>query len=345
MEQEESGRQLNNLMVDRFKENGRITSQRVEAAFRAVVRHRFMPRELSFDEIYEDQAITLKAATSPGIVRLGSPRSSATMPSLLAALLEFATPEPGERVLQIGTGPGYLVALIAYLVGESGTVVTVELDPEIGGAAKARHRAAGYANIRFVTGDGYFGDAEHAPYDKVVATCSCADIPRGWVEQLSDDGSIVLPFALSQHTGLYPMVGFRRRGAVLDGRVVPSLPAVGFLPLHGPSVTYPVIYESGVTEVQRTIGARLFHDSEDRSTKTGLYMVAMLVLADEIARGTEIESIDADRTYETAVHTWQNAGRPTVDRFSLHLAPKSRAPRESLWRFDKHDHTLSVTIE
>jgi len=96
-------------------------------------------------------------------------------------------------VLEIGAGTGYNAALLSELVGQSGSVTTIEIDPEVVAWARARLLAAGYERVRVIEGDGGDGWPAGAPYDRIELTVGAADIAPTWVEQLKPGGILVLP--------------------------------------------------------------------------------------------------------------------------------------------------------
>src|SRR5207249_127779 len=101
---------------------------------------------------------------------------------------------PEDRILEIGAGTGYNAALLAQLTGPGGQVTTVDIDPEV--TAQARHAldTTGYGRVHVVTRDGALGDAEHAPYDRIILTAGAWDVPPAWWEQLAPGGRMVLPY-------------------------------------------------------------------------------------------------------------------------------------------------------
>jgi methyltransferase of ATP-grasp peptide maturase system len=119
---------------------------------------------------------------------VGNPTSSSTLPSLVVRTLEVAGVKDGDRVLEIGTGTGYSTAILCHRLGEK-NVTSVESDPVLAKSAAEHLRAAGYAPT-LVTGDGLQGHQEGAEYDAVVATCAVRYIPRHWLWQLRDGGTI-----------------------------------------------------------------------------------------------------------------------------------------------------------
>jgi len=104
-------------LVDDLRDSGRLTDPAIEAAFRAVPRHVFLPTMRAADA-YQDEAFVIK--TGPD----GLPLSSSSQPAIMAIMLEQLGITPGQRVLEIGTGTGYNAALMAHLVGAPGTVVS-----------------------------------------------------------------------------------------------------------------------------------------------------------------------------------------------------------------------------
>jgi protein-L-isoaspartate(D-aspartate) O-methyltransferase len=116
-----------------------IHSDAVERAVRAVPRHLFTA-DASLEHAYAaDEAVVLKQDTA------GVAQSSVSAPALVAMMLEQAVVRPGDRVLEIGSG-GYNAALLAELVGPSGAVTTVDIDPEVTGRAARCLTAAGYGH-------------------------------------------------------------------------------------------------------------------------------------------------------------------------------------------------------
>jgi protein-L-isoaspartate(D-aspartate) O-methyltransferase len=180
-------------LADALRRLGVLASPEVEEAFRAVPRHVFLPDVPSADA-YSDRAFVIKKGEQ------GQPLSSSSQPAMMAIMLGQLGISPGDRVLEIGTGTGYNAALMALLAGERGLVVTVDIDPGI--AARARENLAagsaprGAAPVIVITGDGGFGAAGYAPYDKVIVTAGAWDIAPAWLCQAGPGGRLVLPLSL-----------------------------------------------------------------------------------------------------------------------------------------------------
>jgi protein-L-isoaspartate(D-aspartate) O-methyltransferase len=154
-----------------------VDDPRVLAAMRAVPRHAFVPRgELA--EAYEDYPLPIEHG------------QTISQPSLVARMTELLELEEGERVLEIGTGSGYQAAILAELTDE---VYSVEIVPGLAGTARGVLDALGYDGIVTERRDGYLGWSAHAPFDAIIVTAAPDHLPQPLVEQLADDGRMVIP--------------------------------------------------------------------------------------------------------------------------------------------------------
>jgi len=99
----------------------------------------------------------------------------------------------GHRFLEIGTGSGYGAAVAREVVGDTGQVTSIEIDPLTHAFAKRNLERAGYADVVLVLGDGGLGHAPRAPYDRIAITAACAAIPPPLVAQLTLGGRIIAP--------------------------------------------------------------------------------------------------------------------------------------------------------
>jgi protein-L-isoaspartate(D-aspartate) O-methyltransferase len=158
-------------MVDQVAAAGYLHSGHVELAMRTVPRHLFLPAA-TVEESYADQSVTTKPSSD------GRPLSCASKPTVVAMMLEQLDARPGHRILEIGAGTGYNAALLAELVGETGDVTTVDIDPEATAQARQALDANGYGRVHVTTGDGALGEASHAPYDRIIVTVGPWDLPN-----------------------------------------------------------------------------------------------------------------------------------------------------------------------
>jgi protein-L-isoaspartate(D-aspartate) O-methyltransferase len=113
-----------------------------------------------------------------------------SQPYVVAYMTEQLGVQAQHRVLEVGTGSGYQAAVLSRLARE---VVSVERYRTLAEAARARLAALGYDNVDIVVGDGFAGVPERAPYDRIMVTAAAATVPQELVDQLADDGVMVLP--------------------------------------------------------------------------------------------------------------------------------------------------------
>ncbi|GLW19940.1 hypothetical protein Stsp01_66830 [Streptomyces sp. NBRC 13847] len=124
----------------------------------------------------------------------------------------------GMRVIEIGTGSGYSGALLADIVGTSGAVTSVDIDPYLTRWANLIHHERGLANVDCFTGDGTAGHPERAPYHRLVAWCTPELLPAAWVDQLCDTddgfegGVIVTPLPIADVPNLTVVAKIRVSG-------------------------------------------------------------------------------------------------------------------------------------
>lgn len=142
------------------------------------------------NETWVTQVADVMAGEATGIVQ-GEPRSSSTLPGLIVRMLEAAQIGEGDKVLEIGTGTGYSTTLMCQRLGIA-AVTSIEYDELVAARAREAIIEAGYAPT-LVVGDGLYGHAENAPYDRLIATCSVRTIPPAWMSQVRPGGTITSP--------------------------------------------------------------------------------------------------------------------------------------------------------
>jgi protein-L-isoaspartate(D-aspartate) O-methyltransferase len=128
-------------------------------------------------------------------------------PSLHAKLLAHAGLRAGEHVVHVGTGTGYYTAIMAHLVGNSGRVTGIELDPDL--AVRAWQNLASYPNVQIVCGNGAVTPFDAA--DVIYVNAGATRPAEAWLDGLADGGRLILPLTTSQG---FPPVPLERRGAV-----------------------------------------------------------------------------------------------------------------------------------
>ena len=131
---------------------------------------------------------------------------------------------PTDKVLEIGTGSGYQAAVLSGLVAK---VYSIEIVETLGKRAAQTLRRLGYKNVETKIGDGYQGWAEHAPFDKIIVTCSPENVPKPLVEQLKEGGRLVVPLGERYQQTLYL---FKKVNGVLQAE---PLQPTFFVPMMG----------------------------------------------------------------------------------------------------------------
>ncbi len=201
------------LMVKKHVAAEGIDNPRVLQSMRITPRHEFMVPNTR-DLAYYDMAVPI------GHGQTISP------PYIVAFMTAQLDPQPTDRVLEIGTGSGYQAAILSPLVKE---VYTIEIVEPLGQRAAQTLRRLGYRNVFPKIGDGYQGWPEHAPFDKIIVTCSPEDIPQPLVDQLADGGQMIIPVGERfQQT----LCRFKKVGDRLERE---PLQATFFVPMTGES--------------------------------------------------------------------------------------------------------------
>ena len=188
-----------------------ISNRLVLHAINTVQRHEFVPSSL-FREAYIDKALPI------GYQQTISP------PFVVAYMTESLDPKPTDKVLEIGTGSGYQAAVLAEIVKE---VYSIEIVPQLSREASRRLQKLGYKNVHTLAGDGYKGWPEHAPFDRIIVTCSPESVPQPLVEQLREGGRMIVPLGQRYQQVFYLFE--KKDGKLVPERLIPTL----FVPMTG----------------------------------------------------------------------------------------------------------------
>ncbi|MGF1340613.1 methyltransferase domain-containing protein [Streptomyces flavovirens] len=276
------------------------------------------------------------------------PTSSASMPSVVFRMLDVLTVDEDSRVLEIGTGTGWNAALLAHRTGD-GHVVSVEVDAAVADRAReALHRFG--ALVEVVHGDGLCGAPDHAPFDRVVATCGVREVPFDWVAQTRPLGVIVAPWGtgFTQDDALVRLQ-VHASGEFAQGRFVGP---VAFMKArahrtapvdheaYAPHTGFPAVEESGEVAAEIAAGGRFgplvfalglrvpdcaFSPAQERDGARPLWFYsrddrswACVFLRE--GRPAQVWQHGPRRLWDEvrAAHAWWCAqGRPEWDRFGL----------------------------
>lgn len=165
-------------LVENDIEGAGIMNEDVLRAMKTVPRHEFVPPDF-LDQAYEDHPLPIGYG------------QTISQPFIVAWMTELLELQPGEKVLEIGTGSGYQAAILAELGYVE--VYSIEIVPELAESAAQRLEALGYTNVHVKQGDGYYGWEEYAPFDAIIVTAAPDHLPAPLAGQLSEGGRIVIP--------------------------------------------------------------------------------------------------------------------------------------------------------
>jgi len=154
-----------------------IADERVLQAMLRVPRHEFAPERFR-DQAYEDHPLPI------------GEEQTISQPYIVALMLEALTLSPGDKVLEVGTGSGYVTALLAELVSE---VISIERHSLLAEHASQLLAKLGYSNAKVIVGDGSRGLVELAPYDAVIVSAASPRLPPELIEQLAEKGRMIIP--------------------------------------------------------------------------------------------------------------------------------------------------------
>jgi protein-L-isoaspartate(D-aspartate) O-methyltransferase len=165
-------------MVEDTIEARGVTNPDVLRVMRAVPRHAFVPHEY-LDAAYADHPLPIGYG------------QTISQPYIVAWMTELLDLQPGDKVLEIGTGSGYQAAVLAELGFVE--VYSIEIIPELAAQAAERLRSLGYADVQLKEDDGYYGWEAYAPFDAIIVTAAPDHLPSPLVAQIADGGRIVIP--------------------------------------------------------------------------------------------------------------------------------------------------------
>jgi len=162
-----------------LRDSGFLNDDNVESAFRNIPRHEFVPIS-ELDRAYYNEPLSImkdQTISQPGVV---------------SRMTEWLDVKDGQKILEIGTGSAWQTAILSYLVG-NGTVYSVERHSELVKFAKENLEKFGLDNAHVILGDGTLGYPKESPYDRIIITAACTEIPLPLLEQLDENGLIIAP--------------------------------------------------------------------------------------------------------------------------------------------------------
>jgi len=212
-------------LVNSIEQNrGYPLDQRVREAFLKVSRYHFVPQYFVREQpmlwgchdtheiVYQDRTFVTKVNEKQ------MPCSSSSQPSIMAAMLEALDLFPGARVLEIGTGTGYNAALLAEIVGESGSVMSVDVDEDLAHLAEQRLTEAGYSNVQVVHTDA-LAAIPSGLFDHLILTGGYPRVLPIWIAALNAEGKMVGNMLGTLATYLFCL---KRHADEMTGSVIPT---------------------------------------------------------------------------------------------------------------------------
>lgn len=203
----------NERLITSLKKSGYIKSKRVKEAFSKIFREDFMPSHLKW----------LAYVDRPFEIGNGQTISA---PHMVAIMVEALDIQPGQIILEVGSGSGYHAAIVSMLVGENGKVFSIERIHDLAEQARENLQKTGIYNATIIEGDGSLGLPEHAPYDRIYVTCASPSILKPLLEQLAYGGKLLIPVG-----ELYcELIRVEKNG---DAMITTKLGDCAFVPLIG----------------------------------------------------------------------------------------------------------------
>ncbi len=198
-------------MVEEEIVGGGVRNKRVIQAMLDTPRHEFVQHDQQKNAYYDMSIPIGEGQTISG-------------PFVVAYMTEQLSPQPGDKVLEIGTGSGYQAAVLSPLVKD---VYTIEILESLGKRAEATLKRLKYGNVHVKIGDGYQGWPEHAPFDKIIVTCSPEKVPQSLVDELKEGGRMIVPVGERYEQMLYLFT--KQNGKLVSEALRPTL----FVPMTG----------------------------------------------------------------------------------------------------------------
>jgi protein-L-isoaspartate(D-aspartate) O-methyltransferase len=213
LEKKEYAVQRDEMIEKQLRRRG-IQDAAVLAAMAAVPRHEFVSEDVRA-HAYDDLPLPIGSG------------QTISQPYIVAAMTAALHLQPGDRVLEIGTGCGYHAAVLSRLAKE---VFTIERRPELASSASARLVRLGYSNAHVHCGDGTLGLPEFAPFDAILVAAAAPAVPKTLLAQLAEGGRIILPVGGAEHQELQLI---EKHGDTFPTKMLEGCRFVPLLGYHG----------------------------------------------------------------------------------------------------------------
>jgi protein-L-isoaspartate(D-aspartate) O-methyltransferase len=170
-------------LLEQLKAEGVLRTSSIISAFEAIDRRDFVPPAL-VDNAYVNAPLPIGQG------------QTISQPLTVAFMLELLSPQAGQKILDVGSGSGWTTALLAYIVGERGKVIGLEVIPELcemGERNVAKYNFIASKRVKIYCRNARAGFPEEAPYDRILAGAAGEQVPQAWKDQLKVGGRIVAP--------------------------------------------------------------------------------------------------------------------------------------------------------
>jgi len=202
-------RQREQMVANQIAARG-ISHRATLQAMRIIPRHLFVPPQMA-RYAYDDSPLPIGYD------------QTISQPFIVAWMTELVNPDSKKKALEIGTGSGYQAAVLAETAGR---VYSIEIVPELARSSATLLEKLGYTNVEVREGDGYLGWEEHAPFDIIVVTAACDHIPQPLLDQLAENGRLVMP--LGDPGSIQELILITKRNGKTTRQ---TISAVRFVPL------------------------------------------------------------------------------------------------------------------
>lgn len=164
------------MVISQLRSRG-VADERILSAMERVPRHEFAPERYR-EQAYQDHPLPIGEG------------QTISQPYIVALMLEALGLSSRDRVLEVGTGSGYVTALLAELAAQ---VISIERHASLAESARALLQQLGYSNVRVVSGDGTRGFPEWSPYDAIIVSAAASEVPPALIAQLAEGGRMIIP--------------------------------------------------------------------------------------------------------------------------------------------------------
>ncbi|MBI4143252.1 protein-L-isoaspartate O-methyltransferase [Candidatus Woesearchaeota archaeon] len=200
-------------LIDYWVSSGIVKDKKVIEAFKKIPREKFIKDNV--EEAYAD---------CPLSIGKGQTISQPTTVVIMTQALEL---EESQKVLEIGSGSGYQAAIISKIIGKNGKIISTEIVPELADFARQNIKKLKLKNVEIIRHDGSKGYEKEAPYDRIIVTAACPQIPKSLINQLKENGIIIAPVGGMNEQSMV-------KAAKKDGRLIKeNLGNFIFVPLKG----------------------------------------------------------------------------------------------------------------